>query len=49
MKHLESISKKPAMAATWPEDHPNLKDSISGFLEDPIGVLELHIKGWASD
>lgn len=42
MKHVQQISKHiPHTAAL--DDHPNLGDSLSAFLKDPIGVISLHI------
>ncbi len=41
MKHTKHISiQAPAFCVT---NHPDLKDSITGFLADPIGVLMGHI------
>lgn len=42
MKHLKKISNMPAKALI--EGHPGLEDSIKGFLADPIGTIELHLK-----
>jgi hypothetical protein len=42
MKHLAVVSRTlPAQAAT--DGHPDVGDSIKGFLEDPIGVVRLHL------
>ncbi|MFA6243966.1 MAG: hypothetical protein WC655_23685 [Candidatus Hydrogenedentales bacterium] len=41
MKHLTSLTKvHPALAVT--DGHPSIVDSISAFLKDPIGVINLH-------
>jgi hypothetical protein len=44
MKHIKSLSKEttPAKALTL-EEHPSVKDSINGFLADPIGTIQLHL------
>jgi len=42
MRHVTQISRSlPAKAFT--EDHPNLIDSLVGFLKDPLGVIRLHL------
>jgi len=43
MKHVSSLSKRLPAKAFWPEDHPSLEDSIKGFLDDPLGVIDLHL------
>jgi hypothetical protein len=44
MKHAITITKnKPAAAILCGEDHPDLKASLEGFLDDPIGTIELHL------
>jgi len=43
MKHLTSLTKSyPALAIT--DGHPSIVDSISEFLKDPVGVIELHLQ-----
>jgi hypothetical protein len=43
-KHAITITKnKPAAAILCGEDHPDLKASLEGFLDDPIGTIELHL------
>ncbi len=45
MKHISKVTLTvPAKAAFCGEDHPNFQDSISGFLEDPLGVIQDHLK-----
>lgn len=41
MKHTIAITRVPAKA--FAENHPSLKDSIAAFLEDPLGVIRLHL------
>jgi len=41
MKHMKVVSKRlPAKALL--DDHPGLWDSVKGFLQDPIGTIQLH-------
>ncbi len=43
MKHLTSLTKAhPALAVI--DGHPSIVDSISEFLKDPLGVIDLHVK-----
>lgn len=43
MKHLTSLSKShPALAIS--DGHPSIYDSISAFVKDPLGVLQLHFE-----
>jgi hypothetical protein len=40
MKHVAVVSRTlPAQAI----DHPSFENSVKGFLEDPVGVIELHL------
>lgn len=42
MKHLQIVTKNtPAKA--FLEGHPNLVESITGFLKDPAGTLGVHL------
>lgn len=42
MKHVISLTKnRPALAI---DGHPTVYDSISAFLKDPLGVIELHFE-----
>jgi len=43
MKHVTSMTKGVPALAFCTADHPDLKDSITGFLEDPMGTLQLHL------
>lgn len=41
MKHITKITV-PAKACV--EGHPGIKDSIEGFLADPVGAIMLHLR-----
>jgi len=44
MKHVASLSKNtPATASVWPETHPSIMDALKGFVEDPVGTIQLHL------
>ncbi|GMV92527.1 MAG: hypothetical protein AMXMBFR82_23050 [Candidatus Hydrogenedentota bacterium] len=42
MKHTMAITRVPAMACCG-ENHPAWKEAITAFLEDPVGVIRLHL------
>lgn len=41
MKHLTTVTTPSKACLT--EDHPSLMDSITGFLADPAGTIQLHL------
>jgi hypothetical protein len=41
MKHVNLVSR--ALPAHAVAGHPSIGDSIKGFLENPIGVIQLHL------
>lgn len=43
MKHIHTVTAKAPAKAILPEGHPDLGDSIAGFLANPIGVLVFHV------
>ena len=48
MKHLKYVSKETPVRAfaidLGKDEHPDIIDSIQGFLADPIDTLNLHLK-----
>ena len=44
MKHMKNISKaRPAKADIF--GHPNILESIGGFLKEPLRIIGAHIEG----
>jgi len=41
MKHVKRITI-PAKALSL--EHPSVVDSIKGFIADPVGTIQLHLK-----
>lgn len=41
MKHVKHITM-PAKALSL--EHPSIVDSIKGFIADPVGTIQLHLK-----
>ncbi len=45
MKHVENLTKHmPVKGQILPEGHPGLLDSVKGFVENPMGVIEQHLQ-----
>jgi len=43
MKHLTLLSNRPTLACIGDPEHPSLWDSITGFISDPLGVIQQHL------
>ena len=48
MKHIKVMSSEMPAKAVCGEDHPGLGDSLKGFLQAPVQVLQDHV-GYLTD
>lgn len=44
MKHMKAMTKQVPAKAILGEDHPGLKDSVMGLIQDPLGTVRLHLQ-----